>query len=126
MEDVESIELICLHFANYMSRFGIPARQTRAKRLHDNKRGTGQFIWQKDKLIEKTFSQVLDKVVDEFPDQCAFKFTTLNYTRSYSEFRDDVDEFARVLISLGVKARHHVAVWATNLPQWYIAFWAAT
>ena len=126
MEDVESIELICLHFANYMSRFGNPARQTRAKRLHDNKRGTGQFIWQKDKLIEKTFSQVLDKVVDEFPDQCAFKFTTLNYTRSYSEFRDDVDEFARVLISLGVKARHHVAVWATNLPQWYIAFWAAT
>jgi fatty-acyl-CoA synthase len=65
-------------------------------------------------------------VVDEFPDQYAFKFTTLDYTRTYSEFRDDVDKFAKTLISLGVKAQSHVAVWCTNLPQWYIAFWATT
>ena len=65
-------------------------------------------------------------MVEEFPDQYAFKYTTLDYTRTYSEFRDDVDEFARSLIALGVKAGSHVAVWATNIPQWYIAFWATT
>lgn len=27
---------------------------------------------------------------------------------------------------MAVKAGHHVAVWATNVPQWYIAFWAVT
>ena len=96
------------------------------KFLYSNKTHTGKFIWKKDVLIEKTFSQVLDAMVDEFPDQLAFKYTTLDYTRTYSEFREDVDEFCRALIALGVKAGTHVAVWATNIPQWYIAFWAAT
>ena len=48
----------------------------------------------------------------------------MDYTRTYSEFRDDVDTFARALISMGVKAGTHVAVWASNVPQWFIAFWA--
>ena len=81
-------------------------------------------MWEKDRLIDATFSEVLDRMVEEFPDQYAFKYTTLDYTRTYSEFRDDVDEFARVLIALGVKAGSHVAVWCSNVPQWYIAFWA--
>lgn len=126
MKEMTDIELIALHFVNYMNRFDNPARQTRTKRLYDNRSRTGKFIWQRDTLIDCTFSQVLDRVVDEFPDQYAFKFTTLDYTRTYSEFRDDVDKFARALISLGVKAQTHVAVWSTNLPQWYIAFWATT
>jgi len=65
-------------------------------------------------------------MVEEFPDQLAFKYTTLDYTRTYSEFRDDVDNFAKALIALGVKAGSHVSVWATNVPQWFIAFWAVT
>ena len=77
-------------------------------------------------LIEKTFPQVLDKMVEEFPDQYAFKYTTLDYTRTYSQFRDDVDECCRALLSLGVKKGSHVALWATNIPQWYITFWATT
>lgn len=126
MNDMTDMELISLHFVNYMNRFDNPARQSKSKRLYDNSERTGKFIWQKDTLIDYTFSQVLDRVVKEFPDQYAFKYTTLDYTRTYSEFRDDVDEFAKALISLGVVAQSHVAVWCTNLPQWYIAFWAAT
>ncbi len=126
IEEIDNLELIALHFCNFMSRFGDTARQTKAKRLYDNKRGTGKFVWQKDKLIDYTFPQLLDRLVEEFPDQYAFKYTTLDYTRTYSQFRDDVDRFARALISLGVGPRTHVAIWATNLPQWYIAFWAVT
>ncbi len=126
MPDIESLELISLHFVNAMNRFGSPARMVKSKRLYENKRGTGFYPWQKDKLIEMTFPQVLDRIVDEFPDQYAFKYTTLDYTRTYAEFRDDVDEFARALISLGVGSGSHVAIWATNLPQWYLTFWAAT
>ena len=77
-------------------------------------------------LIEKTFSQVLDSLVNEFPNQYAFKYTTLDYTRTYSEFRDDVDDFAKALIAMGVRKGSHVALWATNVPAWYIAFWAVT
>lgn len=61
-------------------------------------------------------------MVEEFPDQYCFRYTTCDYTRTYREFRDDVDTFARALISLGVKRGDHVAIWATNVPQWYITF----
>ncbi len=124
MPDIDDMEIIFSHFVSTMSRF---ADTSRAETVYyENRTGTGKFLWKKDALIEKTFSQVLDSMAEEFPDQLAFKFTTLDYTRTYAEFRDDVDTFARALIALGVKAGSHVAVWATNLPQWYIAFWATT
>lgn len=65
-------------------------------------------------------------MVEEFPDQYAFKYTTLDYTRTYAQFRDDVDDFARALVSLGVRRGSKVAIWATNVPAWFITFWAAT
>ena len=122
--DIDDQEVIFAHFVSIMSRFERPARLR--DHLYSNKAGTGKFVWKKDSLIDKTFSEVLDKMVEEFPDQLAFKYTTMDYTRTYAEFRDDVDTFARALVSLGVGAGDHVAVWATNLPQWYIAFWATT
>lgn len=68
----------------------------------------------------------MDRVVEEFPDQYAFRYTEVDYIRTYSQFRDDVDRFARTLIAMGVKPRDHVAIWATNVPQWFITFWATT
>ncbi len=123
MEDLQDPEIILPHFVNYMNRF----ENTRGKKkvLYPNHNGTGQYVWKKDELISLTFSQVLDRMVEEFPDQYAFKYTTLDYTRTYEEFREDVDNFARALVSLGVRAGSKVAVWATNVPAWYISFWAA-
>lgn len=112
------------HFADYMSRY--TERKTTRNHLFDNIASTGKYVWEKERLIDLTFPQVLDRMVEEFPDQYAFRYTTLDYTRTYSEFRDDVDAFARSLIALGVKPGDHVAIWATNVPQWYITFWAAT
>ncbi len=124
MPDLPYREVIFAHFINYMKRFD----NTRGKKksLYYNHDGTGKYIWKKDELIDITFGRVLDKLVEEFPDQYAFKYTTLDYTRTYSEFRDDVDRFARALISMGVRAGTKVAVWATNIPAWYITFWATT
>ena len=122
LEDLQDPEVIFPYFVNYMSHF----RSTRdmKKSLYFNHDGTGQYVWKKDELINMTFSQVLDRVAEEFPDQYCFKYTTLDYTRTYAQFREDVDRFARALVSLGVKAGSKVAVWATNLPAWYITFWA--
>ncbi|MBE6377567.1 MAG: AMP-dependent synthetase [Lentisphaerae bacterium] len=122
-DEVSDIDIIFPHFISYMSRYELARSRTP---LYDNNAHTGKYVWKKETLIEKTFSQVLDTMVKEFPDHLAFKYTTLDYTRTYSEFRDDVDQFARSLIALGVKPGSHVAVWMTNLPQWYIAFWATT
>ncbi len=121
-EELDDMEIILSQFLNFMKQFDDPSRKRRT--LYFNRAHTGEYVWEKDRLIDLTFSEVLDRMVEEFPDQYAFKYTTLDYTRTYAEFRDDVDTFARALISMGVKAGTHVAVWASNVPQWYIAFWA--
>ena len=122
--EIDDIEVILSQFESYMSQFNDTKKAQST--LYYNKTHTGKYVWKKDLLIDLTFSQVLDKMVEEFPDQIAFKYTTLDYTRTYYEFRKDVDEFAKALISMGVKPGHHVAVWATNVPEWYISFWAVT
>ncbi|MBQ8573029.1 MAG: AMP-binding protein [Ruminococcus sp.] len=124
IEEIGDAGIVFPHFVNYMSRF--ETTKTTADTLYDNKTKTGKFVWKKETLITKTFPEVLDKMADLFPDQYAFRYTTLDYTRTYAQFRDDVDEFARTLISLGVKAGDKVAVWATNVPQWFVTFWATT
>lgn len=120
---LDDAEMILTHYAVYMSRF---EREGNRSHLYYNTAGTGQYVWKKDIVIDCTFPQVLDRMVEEFPDQYAFKYTTLDYTRTYAQFRDDVDQFARSLIALGVKSGDKVAIWATNVPAWFITFWATT
>ena len=122
--DVADYNFIFPHFISFMNRYE-NVRSNRRK-LYLNHDGSGEYIWKKDELIDLTFPQVLDRVVEEFPNQYAFKYTTLDYTRTYEEFREDVDNFARALVSLGVRAGSKVAIWATNVPAWYITFWATT
>ncbi len=94
--------------------------------LQDNHAKTGKYVWRKEMLIDETFPDVLDRMCKEFPDQYAFRYTELDYTRTYPQFRDDVDTFARALIAMGVQRGDHVAIWATNVPAWFITFWATT
>ena len=124
LPELEDREIIFAHFLNYMNRFDSP--RGKKKTLYLNHDGTGQYVWKKDELINCTFGQVLDRMAEEFPNQYAFRYTTLDYTRTYYEFRQDVDNFARALLSLGVKPGSKVAIWATNVPAWYITFWATT
>ena len=120
--DLSDAGIVFPHFINYMAQY--TEMSASDSRLQDDNRHAGKYIWPKETLIDLTFPQVLDRMVDEFPDQYAFRYTTMDYTRTYKEFRDEVDTFARSLIALGVKQGDHVAIWATNVPQWYITFWA--
>ena len=122
--DLENAGVVFPHFIHYMNQYISQAELT--GRLYDNARKTGKYVWPKEHLIDLTFPQVLDRMAEEFPDQQAFKYYELDYDRTYSQFRDDVDTFACSLIALGVKPGDHVAIWATNIPQWYITFWATT
>ena len=123
-EEIHDADIVLTHFANYISQLN------REKKSFDkayyNRAKTGTFVWKKYDVIDVTFSDVLDKMVEKYPDQYAFKYPTLDYTRTYEQFRRDVDECAAALISLGVKAGDHVAIWATNVPQWFVTFWATT
>ncbi len=123
-DEIADPDIVLTHFASFIERKTSEGKPKTA--LNYNRSHTGTFPWKKYELLDKTFSQVLDVVADTYPDQYAFKYTTLDYTRTYSEFRRDVDRVAAALISLGVEPGHHVSIWATNIPQWFLTFWAAT
>ncbi len=123
-DEINDADIVLTHFSNYIASLG--RKKTDRDKAYYNRSKTGTFPWKKYDIIDATFSDVLDTMVEKYPDQYVFKYTTLDYTRTYAEFRRDVDECAAALISLGVKAGDHVAVWATNVPAWFITFWATT
>ncbi len=123
-EEINDADIVLTHFANYIS--SLRREKKEYDKAYYNRAKTGTFVWKKYDVIEATFSDVLDTMAERYPDQYAFKYPTLDYTRTYKQFRRDVDECAAALISLGVKAGDHVAVWATNVPEWFITFWATT
>ncbi|MBQ3549354.1 MAG: AMP-binding protein [Clostridia bacterium] len=121
-DEITDTDIVFTHFVNFMK--SASKENDNGRKLYYNRAGTGVFPWKKFITVDKTFSDVLDTMVENFPDQYAFKYTTLDYTRTYAEFRKDVDRVAAALISLGVKPGYHVAIWATNVPQWFLTFWA--
>ena len=121
-DEITDTDIVFTHFVNFMK--SAAKENDNGRKLYYNRAGTGVFPWKKFITVDKTFSDVLDTMVENFPDQYAFKYTTLDYTRTYAEFRKDVDRVAAALISLGVKPGYHVAIWATNVPQWFLIFWA--
>ena len=120
-EEITDEDIVLTHFESCMERL---LQQKKAKPVYYNRSRTGTFPWKKYDLVDLTFSQVLDEMAERYPDQYCFKYTTLDYTRTYKEFRQDVDNVAAALISLGVKPGYHVAIWATNVPAWFLTFWA--
>ena len=119
-DEICSADILLTHFKSYMSS----KTESISKEIYYNRPKTGTYPWKKYDVLDLTFSEVLDTMAETYPDQLAFKYTTLDYIRTYSEFREDVDKVAAALISLGVKPGHHVAIWATNVPEWFLTFWA--
>ncbi|MCQ2537082.1 MAG: AMP-binding protein [Lachnospiraceae bacterium] len=117
-------ETVFSHFYYFMDEQARTSKKE--KHYYYNNAHTGKFLWKKETLIDKTFPELLDTMANEFPDQPMFKYTTLDYERTYAQFREDVDNFARSLIAMGVKKGSKVSIWATNVPAWYLTFWAAT
>ena len=67
-----------------------------------------------------TIGQVLVRTARAFPDRDALVFPALGLRLSFAEFLAQVDQAARGLVALGIERGQHVAIWATNVPQWTI------
>src|SRR6185295_3849016 len=52
--------------------------------------------------------------------QDALVFHSLGLKVCYRDFLRQVDEVARGLLELGIQKGQHVAIWATNVPQWIV------
>lgn len=76
------------------------------------------------KLIEITVGDMLELTASKYPDSQAFKYIDRDYYRTWSDFNKEVDIIAKGFIAIGVKKGDHVAMWATNIPEWILTLFA--
>lgn len=76
------------------------------------------------KLIEITVGEMLEQTAEKYPNSQAFKYINRDYYRSWSDFNKEVDIVAKGFIAMGVKKGDHVAMWATNIPEWILTLFA--
>ena len=75
-------------------------------------------------MLNYTIGQMLDRVAEKFPDREAVAYIDRPYRRTWREFRDECTRFAKGLLSIGIRKGDHVAIWATNVPEWMITLFA--
>jgi len=72
-----------------------------------------------------TIGQVLAETARRHGEREAMVFPLLGRRWTWRQFAADVDAAARGLIALEIKPGEHVALWATNVPEWVLLQFAA-
>src|SRR5262249_49747683 len=67
----------------------------------------------------RTVPDLLDEIADRFPDREALVGGDRRFT--YAVLREEVRNFAKGLLAVGVRPRDKVAVLMDNRPEWIIA-----
>lgn len=79
-----------------------------------------------DDMMNITVSKLLEQVAQQYPDDEAVKFTDRDYHRTWKEFNQEVELIAKGFMDMGIQKGDHVAIWATNVPEWMLTFFACT
>ena len=77
------------------------------------------------KLWEITVGDLLTKVAQHYPDDVAVKYNDRPYMRTWKEFNDEVEQIAKGFLAMGIGKGDHVAIWATNVPEWLLTLFAS-
>ena len=75
-------------------------------------------------LHEHTLPGLLRRNAQRLPDNDCIVAPEFGICWSWKEFDRRTSEVARGMYAMGIRKGDHVAIWATNVPQWYITFWA--
>ena len=75
--------------------------------------------------ISITVGDLLKQTAQKYPNDVAVKYTDRDYKRTWKEFDDEVEHIAKSFLELGVRKGDHVAIWATNIPEWLITLFAS-
>lgn len=114
--DIEDAYIVFPQFANYMKQY-LPERALPVfldgsiRSLHP---------YQRDILIDITMADLIDQMADEYPEREAFIFPQFNRRYTYAQFKDAVEIYARAFLAIGIKKGDHIAMWATNYPEWIL------
>ncbi len=79
----------------------------------------------KTELWDITLGEMMKESAAFAGDREMIKYTDRDYRRTYAEFDRETDLVARAFMALGIEKGDHIAVWATNIPEWIISLYAA-
>ena len=69
-------------------------------------------------LLNITIGTLLDNVSSKFPDNDAVVYPDRGLKLSYHAFNQEVSNLAKAFMQLGVQKGDHIAIWASNKPEW--------
>ena len=75
-------------------------------------------------LIDKTIGQLLKDVASELPNNIGLEYNTREYSLTWKELDELTDKISKGFMSLGVQKGDKVAIWATNIPEWFLTLYA--
>ena len=75
-------------------------------------------------LLEKTIPEVLSEMVARLPEQEVLVVRHQNARLTYRQLQQRVEEVARGLTGLGLKAGDRIGVWASGCVEWVLLFLA--
>jgi fatty-acyl-CoA synthase len=65
-----------------------------------------------------TIGDLMDQTTAKFPDKEAVVYPELGLRYTFSEFQALCNQVAKGLMALGIQPGEHIAIWATNVPEW--------
>ncbi len=77
------------------------------------------------KQLHFTMGQLLEDIARRYPDNDALVYPDRDLRYSYREFDAVCDRVAKGLLAMGVRKGDHVAIWATNVPEWVVLQFAS-
>ncbi|MGG4419447.1 AMP-binding protein [Bacillus subtilis] len=69
-------------------------------------------------LIHSTIGRLLEQTADEYPDRDAVVYPDRNIRYTYAQFDSLCRQTAKGLMRMGIGKGDHVAIWASNIPEW--------
>src|SRR3954454_3057322 len=69
-------------------------------------------------LMKVTVGKLLQSIAGKFPDRDAMVYPDRGLRLSYKAFDERCNDVGKSLMGLGVEKGDHVAIWATNVPEW--------
>jgi fatty-acyl-CoA synthase len=75
-------------------------------------------------LLNETIGDYLDKIAALYPETEALVDPERNFRATYQEFNELCRTVAKGFMAMGIKKGDHIAIWATNYPEWVLTQFA--
>ncbi|TYS11609.1 AMP-binding protein [Bacillus subtilis] len=69
-------------------------------------------------LIHSTIGRLLEQTAETYPDQEAVVYPDRHIRYTYAQFDSLCRQTAKALMRMGIGKGDHVAIWASNIPEW--------